>query len=525
MKFKINQQDKYDNILTEGAKEFLIALNDNFNVKIEELLQSREKRHAAYDEGIEPNFLMETTSIRNNEWKIASIPDCILDRRVEITGPPDRKMIINALNSGAKVYMSDFEDSLSPTWDNVMKGQTNLKDAVRGTIEYTHPQKGKRYSLNNHPAVLFVRPRGLHLLEKNVEINNSFIRAALFDFGLFVYHNANYLHQLDRGPFFYIPKLEHYLEARLWNRIFTYTENYFNLSEDSIKATVLIETIPAAFQMNEILFELKNHSAGLNCGRWDYIFSYIKTFREHADKILPDRERITMNIHFMRSYSELLIHTCHKRGAHAMGGMAAQIPIKGDKGANDIALEKVYNDKINEVKRGHDGTWVAHPDLIKIVTDVFNDKMPAANQIEYIPQDKRTEQVDLLECPAGYITEVGIKKNVEVGIQYLASWITGNGCVPINNLMEDAATAEISRSQLWQWVKHRALMDDGREVTGDLVDLFIKEYVQRITNNLNDEKLNRAYVKSGTMFREMTMNKSLEAFLTISAYDELIKEV
>jgi len=521
MKFKINHVNKYNKIITKDAQVFLLALVNKFSDRINSLMLKREKRQDRYDTGELPNFLSETQSIRESDWQVALIPDCILDRRVEITGPPDRKMIINALNSGAKVYMSDFEDSLSPTWYNVMTAQVNLKDAVRGTIEYTHPTKGKTYKLNNKPAVLFVRPRGLHLWEKHVEINEKLIRAALFDFGLYAYHNANYLYEIDRGPFFYIPKLEHHSEAKLWDDIFSYTEEYFDIKRGSIKATVLIETLPAAFQMNEILYALKDHSAGLNCGRWDYIFSYIKTFRAHPEHVLPDREKINMNVHFMRSYSELLVQTCHNRGAHAMGGMAAQIPIKGDKEANDNALEKVRQDKLVEVTRGHDGTWVAHPGLIPIAMNIFNNIMPQNNQISHMVQHSVINQADLLRCCEGEITLPGIRKNIEVGVQYLASWIAGNGCVPINNLMEDAATAEISRAQLWQWVKHKAITNDGQIITSDLVSLLIDEYVNRITNILNNKNLNDTYNDAGAMFKKMTMKNTLENFLTIRAYDKL----
>jgi len=520
MNIEVINDKKYDNILTGGAKLFLADLAQTFSSRIDTLVSEREERQQSYDSGNYPKFLEETRDVRESEWKIADVPSCLYDRRVEITGPPERKMVINALNSGAKVYMSDFEDSLSPTWENVMTGQANLRDAVRGNLTYQHPAKGL-YIIRGNPAVLFVRPRGLHLKESNVVFDGSPIYASLFDFGLFVYHNAIHLHEKGMGPFFYIPKLEHYMEARLWNDIFLHTEEYFHITHGTIKATVLIETLPAAFQMNEILYELKDHSAGLNCGRWDYIFSYIKTLRGHSDKILPDREEINMNVHFMKSYSELLIQTCHRRGAHAMGGMAAQIPIRNDKKANDIAIEKVRNDKLTEVKRGHDGTWVAHPGLVSLAMEVFNEYMPMNNQIGYVPKSTNVDQLDLLKHPGGPITEAGVRKNIEVGIQYLANWISGNGCVPINNLMEDAATAEISRTQLWQWVTYGVTLDSEKKVTNEFVSSLIDEYVNKVIVNSSNDKLNFSYNRAGVIFKDMTMNDSLENFLTIPAYKEL----
>ena len=431
------------------------------------------------DSGKIPDFLPETAGIRQSEWKVAPIPKDLLDRRVEITGPVDRKMIINALNSGASVFMADFEDSNSPTWSNNIEGQHNLRDAVRGTIRYESPE-GKRYQLGSKPATLLVRPRGWHLDEKHFLVDGKPISASLFDFGLFFFHNATALLSKGTGPYFYLPKMESHLEARLWNDVFCFAQDELGIPRGSIRATVLIETILAAFEMDEILYELRDHSAGLNCGRWDYIFSFIKKFRAHPEFVLPDRSQVTMERHFLSSYVELLIQTCHRRGIHAMGGMAAQIPIRNDAAANEQALEKVRRDKLREVQAGHDGTWVAHPGLVPVAKEIFDKYMPEPNQISPIRNRRshragRCKRKDLLEVPNGEITEEGLRWNIDVGIAVLAFVAAGIGCVPIYNLMEDAATAEICRAQVWQWVRHGAHLKDGRLVTEDMVKEIIRQ--------------------------------------------------
>ncbi len=455
-------------ILTAEARRFLTTLARACEPRRQELLARRVERHRLLDAGAHPDFLPETRSVREAAWTVAPIPADLADRRVEITGPVDRKMIINALNSGARVYMADFEDSNAPTWRNNLEGQLNLRDAVRGTIGFTSAE-GKRYMLAPRTATLMVRPRGWHLDEKHVTVDGSPISAALFDFGLFFFHNAAALIAKGTGPYFYLPKLESHLEARLWNDVFNLAQDELDIPRGTIRATVLIETILAAFEMDEILYELKDHSAGLNCGRWDYIFSFIKKFRQRPDCVLPDRARVTMDRHFLKSYVDLLIQTCHRRGAHAMGGMAAQIPIKHDPAANEAALEKVRQDKLREVRAGHDGTWVAHPGLVPVAAQVFDAAMPGPNQLHVARGDVHVTAGDLLAVPDGEITEAGLRTNVDVGIQYLESWLRGVGCVPIYNLMEDAATAEISRSQVWQWVRHGARLADGRVVTEELV--------------------------------------------------------
>src|SRR5213083_666399 len=466
-------------ILTPEARRFLTTLARACEPRRQELLARRVERQRRLDAGERPDFLSETRSVRETAWSVAPIPADLLDRRVEITGPVDRKMIINALNSGARVYMADFEDSNAPTWRNNLEGQLNLRDAVRGTIEYTSPE-GKRYALAPRTATLMVRPRGWHLDEKHVTVDGRGrpMSAALFDFGLFFFHNAKALIAKGTGPYFYLPKLESHLEARLWNDVFNFAQDALGIPRGTIRATVLIETILAAFEMDEILYELKDHSAGLNCGRWDYIFSFIKKFRQRPDCVLPDRARVTMDRHFLKSYVDLLIQTCHRRGIHAMGGMAAQIPIKGDALANAKALDKVRQDKTREVHAGHDGTWVAHPGLVPVASGAFA-SLAASHQLAVLRDDVQVSPRDLLTVPDGEITEAGLRTNIDVGIQYLESWLRGAGCVPIYNLMEDAATAEISRSQVWQWLRHGAHLSDGRAVTQDLVESIITEEMER----------------------------------------------
>lgn len=513
-----------DEVLNEEAVKFIYDLVIEFREERLELLKNRVLRQEDYDNGSLPNFLPETCEIRSTEWKIAPTPDIISDRRVEITGPPDRKMIINALNSGAKVYMSDFEDSLCPTWENLILGQKNLIDVVNKTITFEHPTKGT-YKLNENPAVLFIRPRGLHLEENHIKIDEKAIPASLFDFGIFFFHNAKKLLTDGAGPYFYLPKLEHHAEARWWNKVFLWSQDRIGIPQGSIKATVLIETLPAAFQMDEILYELKDHSAGLNCGRWDYIFSYIKTLKNHPDRILPNRDSVTMERHFMSQYSTLLIHTCHKRGAHAMGGMAAQIPISNNTKANNMALRKVLKDKIREVKLGHDGTWVAHPGLVSIAQQAFDDHMPEKNQINNLVENSWCEQEDLLEASSGLITSQGMLKNINIGIRYIESWLRGNGCVPLYNLMEDAATAEISRTQVWQWIRHSCKLKDGRIIDENLLDEMISSSLVEIEKELGSEKFMQSkFTEATALFRDLSVASELCNFLTLPAYEKIKKD-
>ena len=497
-------------ILTPEARRFLTKLAREFESRRRELLQRRQARQKQIDAGVMPDYLPDTANIRESEWKVAPIPHDLLDRRVEITGPPDRKMIINALNSGASVFMADFEDSNSPTWTNNLEGQANLRDAVDGTISFVSPE-GKRYELNAQVATLVVRPRGWHLEERHFVVDGNPISASLFDFGLYFFHNANRLIEKGSGPYFYLPKMESHLEARLWDDVFCFAQDEMGLHRGTIRATVLIETILAAFEMDEILYQLRWHSSGLNCGRWDYIFSFIKKFRNRPDFVLPDRSTVTMEKHFLRSYVELLIQTCHRRGIHAMGGMAAQIPIKSNSAANEKALEKVRQDKLREVTAGHDGTWVAHPGLVPIAKEVFDAHMKTPNQINIKREDVHIKSKDLLTVPTGQITEEGLRWNIDVGLQYLESWLRGSGCVPIYNLMEDAATAEICRSQVWQWLKHDARLSDGRPVTQDMVRNIIAEQKTKLKGGRISE--------AADIFQRMMTSNDFAEFLTLEAYD------
>jgi malate synthase len=509
-------------ILTSEAQAFLSKLAARFEPRRQELLTRRRTAQQEIDNGKFPDFLPETAEIRQGEWKVAPIPKDLLDRRVEITGPVDRKMIINALNSGANVYMADFEDSNSPTWSNNIEGQQNLRDAIRGTIRYESPE-GKQYRLGSNLATLVVRPRGWHLDEKHFLVDGKPISGALFDFGLFFFHNAATLLNKGTGPYFYLPKMESHLEARLWNDVFCLAQDELGIPRGSIRATVLIETILAAFEMDEILYELRDHSAGLNCGRWDYIFSFIKKFRAHPEFVLPDRSQVTMERHFLSSYVELLIQTCHRRGIHAMGGMAAQIPIRNDAVANEQALEKVRRDKLREVQAGHDGTWVAHPGLVPVAKEIFDKYMPQPNQISSDRKSaerasRMVQAKDLLDVPTGDITDEGLRWNIDVGLQYLHSWLQGSGCVPIYNLMEDAATAEICRAQVWQWVKHDAHFKDGRLVTEDMVKEIIHHRAAELGAELgNDEKLRQA----AKVLEDLTTSWEFAEFLTLASYDLL----
>jgi malate synthase len=509
----------YEEILTPAALDFVAKLVRKHGPRRAELLQLREFRQSIIDAGQLPGFLSETKKIRSGKWKIAGIPADLQDRRVEITGPVDRKMVINALNSGAKCFMADFEDSQSPTWHGLMQGHINLRDAVRRTIEFTSPE-GKQYQLNEKIATLIVRPRGWHLPEKHLLIDGQPAPGGIVDFALFFFHNAKEQLKRGTGPYFYLPKMQSHLEARLWNSIFVDAQKALKIKPGSIKVTVLIETIWAAFEMDEILYELRDHIVALNCGRWDYIFSCIKTLKERTDWIVPDRLSVTMDKHFLDSYSKLLCETCHKRGAQAMGGMAAFIPTK-DAAKNEEVFAKVRADKLREVKNGHDGTWVAHPGLVKIAMDVFNEHMPKPNQLDrQLSYGIKAE--DLLKRPDGKLTEEGLRNNINVGVQYVEAWISGNGCVPLHNLMEDAATAEISRTQVWQWLRHGASLADGRKVTRELVLRTIDDELAGIRKTLGDERYykGRFAEAAGIMARMSTADQCAD-FLTLPSYHYL----
>jgi malate synthase len=514
---------RYEEILTPEALAFVESLHTRFNPIRLALLAARADRQAELDAGVLPDFLSETEGVRAGNWHVAPVPDDLQDRRVEITGPVDRKMIINALNSGAKVFMADFEDANSPTWDNVITGQANLIDAVRRTIRLD--QDGKVYELVSDPATLMVRPRGWHLTEHHVTVDGEPISASLFDFGLYFFHNARFLLDNGSGPYFYLPKLESHLEARLWNDVFVAAQKALNIPTGSIKATVLIETLLAAFEMDEILNELSDHSAGLNAGRWDYIFSVIKKLRAHPGYLLPDRALVTMNVHFMRSYTRLLIRTCHRRSAHAMGGMAAFIPSRRDQEVNERAIAKVREDKELEAFNGHDGTWVAHPDLVPVAMEVFDARLGQhPNQIGVQHDDVPVAASDLLNThvEGGAITEAGVRLNVNVGIRYLAAWLDGNGAAAIFNLMEDAATAEISRSQLWQWIHHAAVLDDDRIVTHDLVQAIADEELASIRDEIGDAIYQDGqWQEARRLFEQVALADEFEEFLTIPAYAAL----
>ncbi len=511
---------EYQQILTPAAVTFLSELHHRFDARRRRLLADRAVRQQAIDAGQFPDFLPETEAIRKGDWKVAPIPNDLLDRRVEITGPVDRKMVINALNSGASVFMADFEDSNSPTWDNNISGQINLRDAIRGDISYASPE-GKQYSLNPKTAVLLVRPRGWHLEERHVTIQGSQMSGSLMDFGLYFFHNVETLIAKGTAPYFYLPKLQSHLEARLWNDVFVFAQEYLGIPQGTIRATVLIETILGAFEMDEILYELRNHSAGLNCGRWDYIFSFIKVFRNHKQFMLPDRSQVTMDRDFLKAYVDLLIKTCHRRGIHAMGGMAAQIPIKNDPAANEAALDKVRADKLREVRAGHDGTWVAHPGLVPIAKQIFDEHMKTPNQIFVKRDDVHVTAADLLKVPQGEITEKGLRLNIDVGIQYLESWLRGSGCVPIYNLMEDAATAEISRTQVWQWLHHGAKLNDGRTVSLELVSATIVSVLEQLRAQLGARYETGKFQLAAQLFEQMMISDQLGDFLTLKAYQYL----
>jgi len=506
----------YERVLTADAVAFAVELERKFGAERERLLSRRADLQQRLDTGWKPDFLPETKVIRDNDWRVAPIPHDIQDRRIEITGPTDRKMVINALNCGANVFMADFEDANTPTWENLIEGQANLTDAVRRTITFDDPETGRHYSLNDKTAVLFVRPRGWHLPEKHVLVDGKPMSGALFDFALFFFHNAKELVARGSGPYFYLPKIESHLEVRLWNDVFLHAQAKLGLPKGTIRATVLIETIVAAFEMDEILYELRDHSAGLNCGRWDYIYSFIKKFAEDPNCVMPDRGQVTMTSRFLRSYSLLLIKTCHRREIHAMGGMAAQIPIRDDPAANEAAMEKVRADKRREAGDGHDGTWVAHPGLVAIAKEIFDREMPQPNQIARKRQDVHVTASDLLAVPSGTITEVGLRQNLNVGIGYIEAWLRGIGCVPLYNLMEDAATAEISRAQIWQWIRHRAQLGDGRTVDAALYHKILDEELAKLRAAADGDS---RYDDAATLFSGLIEAPRFTEFLTLPAYD------
>lgn len=517
-------QPEYEEILTPSAVDFLVNLHNTFNSRRLDLLQRRDARQQRINAGERPGFLPETEQIRRDSaWKVAKTPADLERRWVEITGPTDRKMIINAMNSGADVFMADFEDANSPTWHNVVEGQINLRDTVDGTISFESPE-GKKYALAEKCAVLFVRPRGWHLNEKHVVIGGQQMSGSLFDFGLYLFHNAKKLLGQGRRPYFYLPKMQSHLEARLWNDVFVHAQKELGIPVGTIRATVLIETILAVFEMEEILFELKEHSAGLNAGRWDYLFSIIKTFRRDTRLILPDRGQVTMTVPFMRAYSELLVRSCHKRGAHAMGGMAAFIPNKRDPRVTETALAKVREDKLREVHDGFDGTWVAHPDLVPVAHEVFSKGLKEkANQKDRLRDDVRVRAEDLLhfDVPGGKITDAGLRQNVNVALQYIASWLIGRGAVAIFNLMEDTATAEISRSQIWQWRVSKARLDNGTLIDTELVQRVIQEELSSISKLYGAQFDKNVFDRTRKLFEELVFADHFIEFLTLPAYKQL----
>lgn len=519
IQFQGFEEAQFAAILTPAAKAFLVALHEQFNERRIALLKEREKTQQYFDQGNFPSFPVETAAIRTAKWVCQPLPQDLLDRRVEITGPVERKMVINALNSGAKTFMADFEDSNAPTITNILQGQQNLLDANKGSISFYNAAKDKTYQLKEKTAVLLVRPRGLHLEERHLLVDGVPMAGSLVDFGLYFFHNIQVLLQKGSATYFYLPKLEHYLEARWWNEVFVFAQNYLDIPQNTIKATVLIETITASFQLDEIIYELRNHMAGLNCGRWDYIFSYIKKFRNHPNFLVPNRDQVTMSSPFMKAYSQRVVQRCHKRGVHAMGGMAAQIPVKNDEAANQAAYAKVQKDKEQEVKNGHDGTWVAHPGLVQVAMDIFDQHMPQANQIDNLREDLTITEADLVEVPVGTITEDGVRKNINVGILYIESWLSGNGAAALYNLMEDAATAEISRTQVWQWLHKGVQLEDGRTLDGVLYQQLKKEEIEKIKElvgaaNFEERRFNLAI----QLFDELVLSPNFEEFLTLPAY-------
>ncbi len=520
--FKGFKIEDYKDVLTDEAQFFLLELHEKFNQRRLKLLTEREVEQAYFDAGNYPSFPKETKSVRELDWVCAPLPEDLLDRRVEITGPVDRKMVINALNSGAKTFMADFEDSNSPKIENNLNGQRNLRDAINKTISFYNPKKDKTYQLNEQTATLLVRPRGLHLNEKHFIVEGEQMSGSLVDFGLYFFHNIKTLQEKNSATYFYLPKLEHYLEARFWNDFFVFAQDFLNIEQKTIKATVLVETITASFQLDEIIYELRNHMAGLNCGRWDYIFSYIKKFKKHKSFNVPNRDQITMSSPFMRAYSLKVIQVCHKRGVHAMGGMAAQIPIKNDENANNIAFAKVKADKELEVKNGHDGTWVAHPGLVETAMKVFNENMMTKNHIHIKRSDVNISEKDLVELPEGTITEEGIRKNVNVGILYIESWLRGNGAAALYNLMEDAATAEISRTQVWLWLQKEVSLKGGITFNKSIYEKIKHQEIEKIKNYVGQDRFNNGqFEKAIQLFDELVLTNEYEEFLTLSAYNHI----
>jgi malate synthase len=507
-------------ILTPEALAFLSDLHRRFDARRRELLSARQARQTRFDAGERPDFLAETADVRGGAWTIGPVPADLQDRRVEITGPVDRKMIINALNSGARVFMADFEDATSPTWRNLIEGQVNLKDRWSGTLDFTDESSGKSYALKSDPAVLIVRPRGWHLPEQHVTVDSEVMSGSLFDFGLYVFHNAKAQVAAGTGPYFYLPKMESRLEARLWNDVFVHAQQALGLRQGTIKATVLIETLPAAFEMDEILFELREHIVGLNCGRWDYIFSYIKRVGGQSWALTPDRALMGMGSAFLRAYSLKLIQTCHRRGAFAMGGMAAQIPVKGDAAANEAAFARVRADKEREAGDGHDGTWVAHPDLVPVAMEVFDRLMPGPNQLSKLREDVAVGSAEMLKVHGGDRTEKGLRENIRVGVQYIEAWLRGRGAVPLYNLMEDAATAEISRAQIWQWIRQGASLDDGRTVTEEVFRTVLDEEMAKLSASPPGFASGR-FADAIRIFSDMSLSDRFEEFLTLPAYEVL----
>lgn len=510
---------RFDEILTKEALGFVAELHKKFEKRRADLMDARLKRQSRFDKGELPDFLNETRKIRESDWKIGKLPKDLLDRRVEITGPVDRKMVVNALNSGAEVFMADFEDACSPSWQNLIEGQINLKDRWEGKIDFTDPQTKKEYKLGAKLATLVVRPRGWHLVEDHVTVGGKPVSGALFDFALYLFHCAKKARDAGSGPYFYLPKIEGHQEAKLWNDVFVFAQRKLRMPKGTIKATVLIETLPAAFEMDEILYELRDHICGLNCGRWDYIFSFIKRLGKNKRFLTPDRGVMTMDRAFLRAYSLLLIRTCHRRGAFAMGGMAAQIPVKGDAVKNEAAFTKVRQDKEREAGDGHDGTWVAHPDLVPIASEVFNRLMKTPNQLDKLRRDVQVTRDQMLEMHSGERTEDGLRQNIRVGIQYIEAWLRGRGAVPLYHLMEDAATAEISRAQVWQWLYHRAKLADGREVTSELFDAVLKDEMAKVRDAIGHQAYDAGRFREAIdLFREMSLAHDFAEFLTIPAY-------
>jgi len=513
----------YARVLSPDALQFLANLHRRFDQERKRLLSARELVQARLDRGENLNFLPETAPIRRENWTIAGTPADLRDRRVEITGPVDRKMVINALNSGAKVFMADFEDATSPIWSNLIEGQINLMDWAIGALAYNDPESGKSYRLKDKVATLMVRPRGWHLPEAHLTVDGEPMSGSLFDFGLFFFHNAKATLKRGTGPYFYLPKLEHHLEAKLWNDVFVCAQEALGIPIGTIKATVLIETITAAFQMDEILYQLRDHIVGLNCGRWDYIFSFIKRFRNRPEFLLPDRAQVVMGKAFLHAYSLLLIKTCHRRRAHAMGGMAAQIPIKNDPKANEEALARVRADKEREAEDGHDGTWVAHPGLVPVAQEIFDRLMPGENQLGKLRPDVNVTAADLLRVHEGTRTEAGLRQCIRVGVQYIEAWLRGVGCVPLYNLMEDAATAEICRSQIWQWIKFGAHLEDGRKVDEAMFRALLKDEMAKLGDKVGAGAEKSKFTEAVQIFTAMSTAERFEEFLTLPAYEHIIE--